>query len=272
MREILKRILWTIVITLSTISVREVGAQELDLNPTRPTISNSAGIQNKGVLQVEIGYDGFPQHVPGNLHTVGVSFSYVPAERLRLDFQLSPYNYQQMSYASVSGLGTIQAGGKGVLWKENYHKPVPGVAIQYEAEFPTASADALQNFGQQITLLVNHHYGRNGILDVIVNGSVVQSSCQSNTGCSYGGQQSFALSYHLHENTRLYAEVFGQNNSESNTPPGTYVFGGFYQKLSDTFGIDGGMRFGVSDHSASVGMTLGLVFGKRLQKDPVSER
>ena len=156
-------------------------------------------------------------------------------------------------------------GGKFVAYKEDYHRPAPGIAFQYEAELPTASNRLLQGYGQQITLLINHHYGKDGILDVIANGSLVQSDCQTANGCSYGGQQSFALSYHLGEHTRLYAEVFGQNNSQSNTPPGTYAFGGFYHQFSDSFGLDGGMRFGLTDHSASVGTTVGLVFGKRLK-------
>ena len=101
-------------------------------------------------------------------------------------------------------------------------------------------------------------------MDVIVNGSIIQSDCQTVTGCSYGGQQSFALSYHLQEKTRLYAEV-GQNVGQSNTPPGTYIFGGFYHQFGDAFGLDGGLRFGVSDHAASIGTTVGIVFGKRLR-------
>ena len=163
-------------------------------------------------------------------------------------------------------MGTIQIGGKVELKKEQYHGPLPGFAIQYEAELPTASQTSLQGYGQQIILLANHHYGQNGDLDVIANGSLVQSDCQSGTGCTYGGQQSFALSYHLTKTTRLYSEVFAQNVSQSNTPPGTYIFGGFYHQVSDSFGVDGGMRFGVSDHSASVGTTIGVVFGKRLQR------
>jgi hypothetical protein len=69
----------------------------------------------------------------------------------------------------------------------------------------------------------------------------------------------------------VYAEIFGQNVSQSNTPPGTYVFGGFYRQLGEAFGIDGGMRFGVSDHAASVGSTIGLVFGRRLRSDAAAK-
>ena len=245
--------------------VGSLAAQDLNLSPTRPTIANSATIQDKGVLQVEVGYDAYPQHVPGNQQTIGTSFYYAPLQGLRLDFGWSPFSHQEGSDGTASGVGTIQLGGKVVLHKEDYHLPAPGISIQYEAELPTASDRLLQGYGQQIILLMNHHYGKDGIFDVIVNGSLVQSDCQTPRGCSYGGQQSFALSYHLHEHTRLYAEVFGQNNSQSNTPPGTYAFGGFYHQFSDAFGLDGGVRFGLTDHAASVGTTIGVVFGKRLK-------
>jgi hypothetical protein len=250
------------VLFLLTISV---AAQDLNLNPTRPTIANSAAIQGKGVLQVEAGYDVYPGNPPGNQQTLDTLFTYSPLTRLRLDFDWSAFNHQEGPI--TDGVGTIQIGGKVEAKKEQCHRIAPGIALQYEAELPTASASALQGYGQQAILLLNHHYGKNGDMDVIVNGSLVQSDCQTAIGCRYGGQQSFALSYHLRKDTRLYAEVFGQNTSQSNTPPGTYLFGGLYHQFSDAFGIDGGVRFGVSDHSATIGTTIGLVFGKRLQKE-----
>jgi hypothetical protein len=242
-------------------------AQATDLNPTRPTIANSAAIQSKGVLQIETGYDAYPRNPPGNQQTVDTFITYTPLPRLRLDFGWSAFDHQEEHGITTDGVGTIQIGGKIESKKEQYHRFAPGIAFQYEAELPTASQQALQGYGQQIIVLLNHHYGRNGNLDVIVNGSLVQSDCQTSAGCSYGGQQSFALSYHLRKDTRLYAEVFGQNTPQSNTPPGTYVFSGFYHQFNDAFGIDGGLRFGVSDNSARIGTTIGLVFGKRLQRE-----
>lgn len=246
-------------------------AQDLSLSPTRPTIANSATIQSAGVLQVESGYDAYPQNVPGNQQTVDTLITYAPAPRLRIDFGWSAFNHQKDDGETINGIGTIQLGGKIEIKKEKYHTLTPGIAFQYEAELPSASQEALQGYGQQAILLINHHYGKKGDLDVIVNGSLVQSDCQTFAGCSYGGQQSFALSYHIQKQTRLYAEVFAQNTSQSNTPPGTYVFSGFYHQFSDSFGIDGGLRFGVSDHSASFGTTVGLVFGRRLHQKKQSE-
>jgi hypothetical protein len=242
-------------------------AQDVNLNPTRPTIANSAAIQSEGVLQVEVGYDAYPRNPPGNQQTFDTLLTYTPKARLRLDFDWSAFTHQQEDGAITNGVGTIQIGGKVEFKKEQYHRPALGVALQYEAELPSASAFALQGYGQQAILLLNHHYGRNGDVDVIVNGSIVQSDCQTLTGCRYGGQQSLALSYHLRKDTRLYAEVFGQNTSQSNTPPGTYLFAGSYHQFSDEFGMDGGLRFGVTDRSAIIGATFGLVFGRRIQPD-----
>jgi hypothetical protein len=255
---------WPLATAIILLPIGLASAQELGLNPTRPTIANSAAIQNPGVLQIETGYDAYPQKIPGNQQTLDTLATYTPLPRLRLDFDWSAFNHQQDGADITNGIGTIEIGGKVELKKEDYHRLAPGVALQYEAELPTASQQSLQGYGQQIILLLNHHYGKDGILDVILNGSLVQSDCQTSSRCSYGGQQSFALSYHLQKTTRIYAEVFAQNVSQSNTPPGTYVFTGLYHQFSDSFGVDGGVRFGVSDHSASIGTTIGLVFGKRL--------
>lgn len=250
---------------------QKASAQDLDLNPTRPTVANSVGIQAKGVVQVEVGHDAYPEIVPGDQETSVVSMFYAPLERLRLDFGWSAFNSEATQTESYHGVGTIQVGGKVILKKENYGRMLPGVGVQYEATLPTASDSQLQDKGQQFIVLLNHHYGRDGILDVIVNGSLVQSGCADVSGCRYGGQQAVALSFHVQESTRLYAEVFGQNNSQSDTPPGTYAFVGFFHKFNDSFGIDGGTRFGLSDHSASFGPTLGVVFGKRLRSGPPTQ-
>jgi len=245
-------------------------AQDISLNPSRPTIANAATIQSVGVLQIESGYDAYPQSGPGNQGTVDTLITYAPLPRLRLDFDWSAFNYQAVNGESTKGVGTIALGGKIHLRKEQFHRAAPAIGIQYEAELPTASNEAFQGYGQQAIVLVNHHYGKDGDVDVMANGSIVQSDCETSTGCRYGGQQAVAISYHLQKQTRLYAEAFAQNTSQSNTPPGTYVFGGLFHQFSDTFGIDGGLRFGVSDHSASFGTTVGIVFGRQLHKEKPS--
>ena len=258
---------WKVLLAFLFVSATAL-AEDIGLNPTRPTIANSAAIQNKGVVQFESGYDAYPQRIPGNQQTVAASLSYAALDRLRLDFAWSPFAHQSDALSAENGVSTIQLGGKLEAIKENYHRLPPGLAFQYEAELPTASQQSLQGYGQQIIVLINHHYLKDGNLDVIVNGSLVQADCETSTGCRYGGQHSVAVSYHVQKSTRLYAELFGQNNSASNTPPGTYAFTGFFHEFSETFGLDGGLRFGVSDNSASFGTTIGIIFGRRIHGDP----
>jgi hypothetical protein len=72
---------------------------------------------------------------------------------------------------SRNGVDTIQIGGKIEFKREQYHRVAPAMGFQYEAELPTASKQGFGGYGQQAILLINHHYGKNGDLDVIVNGS-----------------------------------------------------------------------------------------------------
>ena len=237
--------------------------QTLDLSATRPTIANSAAVQSKGVLQVEVGYDAYPQ---SQGQQVGdTAFYYTPWSRVRLDFDWSSFAHTGSTVAGVSGVGTITLGSKVVFASDGTHRRLPGLGVEYEAELPTASETSLQGYGQQATLLVNHLVGK---LNLIMNASLVQFGCQTRNGCGYGGQQALALSYHRSPQTSIYAETFVQNVAQSNTPPGTYLFAGFLHRFSDALGIDGGLRFGVSNHSATIGTTVGLLFGKRLRQEP----
>lgn len=237
-------------------------AQDLNLSPTRPTVANSVAMQNRGVLQIETGYDAYPQQVPGNSQTIDTTITYTLLTRLRLDFGWSAFNHREEDGLATNGIGTISIGGK-ILLKSD-HPRLPALGLQYGAELPTASQTTLQGYGQQVILILNHHYGKDGKLNVIVNGSLIQSSCQTKDGCGYGGQHSVALTYRIQEKTRIYMEVFGQNVPQSNTPPGTYFFNGLYRQFGDSFAINGGVRFGLTDHSSGIGATVGLVFGKHL--------
>jgi hypothetical protein len=239
-----------------------LSAQDLNLSPTRPTVANSVTMQDRRVLQIETGYDAFPQKVPGNSQTFDTTVTYTPLTRLRLDFGWSLWNHRESDGRATNGVGTVGLGGKIEIRKDR--RRFPALGLQYGAELPTASENSLQGYGQQIIAILNHHFGREGKFNLIVNGSMIQTDCQTTAGCTYGGQHSIAMVYRPRKRTRLYAEVFGQNVPQSNAPPGTYLFHGIFHQFTDAFGINGGMRFGLTVHSSSVGATVGLVFGKRL--------
>ncbi len=213
------------------------------INSSRPTISTSSGIQDKGVLQVELGYDGYPGTPPGNQQAFAVD-------------PIQTSNLSGPPASKSTGVGTIALGGKVVVLPE---KTYPGIAIQYEGQLPTASNAGLQGEGQQAILLVSRHWQK---YTIQAAPSFVEVNCQQR--CQLGGQQALAFGYDTSAKTTLYAEAWGQNVATSNTLPGSYVFAGFLHKFNDNVALNGGLRFGVSDHSSSFGPTLGLTFGRRL--------
>ena len=91
-------------------------------------MANSATVQSKGVLQVETGYDAYPQNPPGNQQTVDAAFYYTPFSQLRLDFTWSAFAHQQNGNETTNGVSTVTLGGKIVLKPEDYHRWAPGSA------------------------------------------------------------------------------------------------------------------------------------------------
>jgi hypothetical protein len=89
-----RRALWLLGTALMWL--RDVRAQDINLSPSRPTVANSVTIPNKGVLQVDTGYDAYPQNPPGNQQTLDVSLYYVPLDRLRVDFVWSAFRTSRL--------------------------------------------------------------------------------------------------------------------------------------------------------------------------------
>jgi hypothetical protein len=123
-------------ITVGFLSLGSVSAQDLSLSPTRPTVANGVSIQDKGVLQVETGYDAYPQRVPGDQQTVAGWLSYVPLEWLRLDYGWSAFSHQESEDGTASGVGTIQVGGKVVLFKRTVTERHQGLLSNMRPSFP----------------------------------------------------------------------------------------------------------------------------------------
>ena len=139
----LQRVLTHVLILLTFVPLLlgKLSAQDLNLSPSRPTVANSVTIQDKGVLQAEIGYDAFPQHNPGNQQTVGTSLYYVPVERLRLDFGWSAFSHQEGEDGKASGIGTIQLGGKIVLVPEESTERNQGLLFNTRQSSPRPQGD-----------------------------------------------------------------------------------------------------------------------------------
>lgn len=127
---------FAIMITFGSLSFGNLSAQDLNLSPTRPTIANGVTIQDKGVLQVETGYDAYPQSIPGNQQTVGTSLYYVPLERLRLDLGWSAFSHQESADGTANGVSTLQVGERLCFSRRITTKRLQVSAFNMRLSFP----------------------------------------------------------------------------------------------------------------------------------------
>ena len=222
------------------------------LDSTRPTISSDAAIQQKGVFQIESGYDGY--FLPFD-QTGAASFYYSLTDWLRLDASLSAWRATDVGVSNRTvGVGTSAFGGKVILFHNGRSRTIPGIAVEYEETLATASRQALQSRYHQGTFIVSNSYKA---WRWKLNGSAIGSGCDKSNGCSVHGQVALGVSDKLTRSTTAYTEIFGQSNSVS-APAGAYAFAGASRLLSKHALLNGGLRFGLTQSAPTIGVTLGV--------------
>lgn len=224
------------------------------LDSTRPTISSDAAIPQKGVLQIESGYDGY--FLPFD-QTGATSFYYSMTQWLRLDATVSFWRATDVGVSDRTvGIGTSAFGAKAVLFHDGRSKTIPGVALEYEETLATASRQELQSRNHQGTLILSNSYGP---WRWKLNGAAVGTGCETSDRCSVHGQTALGVSYDLTRATTAITEFFGQSDSIS-APAGAYAFVGASHQFSKHALLNGGLRFGMTPAAPTVGLTLGVTF------------
>lgn len=224
------------------------------LDSTRPTISSDAAIQQKGVLQIESGYDNY--FLPFD-QTGASSFYYSLTNWLRLDATVSFWRATDVSVSDRTiGVGTSAFGAKMILFHEGRSRIVPGLAVEYKETLATASRSALQSRYHQGTLILSNSYGP---WRWKLNGSAIGSGCDGSNGCSVHSQIAFGVSEDLTKAVTAYTEFFGQSDSAS-APAGVYAFVGASRLFNKHALLNGGLRFGITPAAPTVGVTVGVTF------------
>ncbi len=135
-------VLWTIVfVILSCVSVREsIGEEEIISVPNRPGVANPADVTQKGVLELEYGWDRAFRSHDFKTHTDAVGFiRFGLTEDIELHLGVINYISQltQDHEGRRSGVGDTSPGFKYRLVEEKGIWPTLSVA--YDVKVPTAS-------------------------------------------------------------------------------------------------------------------------------------
>lgn len=167
------------IIGLCFLSAMALPAQENSyIDSTRPTISSDASIQQKGVLQIESGYDAY--FLPYD-QTGAVSLYYSLTNWLRLDASVSAWRATDVGVDHrTEGVGNAEFGTKIILFHDGRSKTIPGVAVEYEDSAASASEANLRSRYHQGTLIFSNTAGP---WKWKLNGSLIASNCRNANGC-----------------------------------------------------------------------------------------
>ncbi len=224
------------------------------IDATRPTVSSDAAIQQKGVLQIEAGYDGYFSPYDG---TQAMNLYYAATNWLRIDGAVPGWRSTDAGVQNrTDGLGNSSLGAKLVLFHQGKSKLIPGVAVQYSATFPSATEDMLRSRYHRGTLILSQTFANWGVK---VNGSLI-GDCYHSSGCGLRGQGVAGVTYNLSDCITLAADVFGDTVSVS-APPGIYQLSGVTYKLTRAVSLNTGVRFGLNSSASTIGITAGITVG-----------
>jgi hypothetical protein len=240
-----------------------INAQEDDdefIDPTRPTVSESATIQKKGVLQLEYGGD-FDFRSPDfrNRQAAPLDLTFAANKRLRLDFSFETVTSQKdLMGMRETGIGDVSLGFKAIARDKPDERL--GIAFMYRVKLPTASEEKELGTGRvdhNLRLIFNRKLGKN---DFVFNVSYLNVGRDDSDRRASGAQAAFAFERKLPKNFSVITEVFG-NSVDEEQPRGIYLLEALTYKINKRLRFDIGARPGFGREAPKVGIFAGFTVG-----------
>lgn len=201
---------------------------EITAVPNRPTFSTTAETTQRGVLEIEYGFEA-----ADGLQDINGLVKFGLAKDLELRFGNDPIIRQR----GVAGFGDVSAGLKLRVHSES--RLAPTVSLLYAATLPTASSGVGMNaLGHAATLLLSkdlgkHHFDINeGVqfFDSTIPGGVWRHQYFS----------ALAYSHPVWTSSGLTAEVAGFSRLDASLPASMTVLAAFTHNFSSRLVVDAG--------------------------------
>ncbi len=250
-----------VVVVIFSFSVQGQDEEDDDLiSPVRPTVSESATIQKKGVLQLEYGGD-FDFDTPDfhNQQSAPLGIYFAVNKRLRLDFELETVMSQENRMRMrETGIGDVRLGFKAIA--RDKPKEQLAVAFSYSVKLPAASEEKELGTGKvdhNLRLIFNRTFGKN---DFVFNASYLNVGREGEDKRDSGAQAVFTIERELPKKFGIIGEVFG-NTVDEEQPRGLYVLGALTYKVNKRLQFDVGARPGFGRDAPRIGIFFGLSVG-----------
>jgi hypothetical protein len=230
------------------------------IEPTRPTIANSAEFQEPGILQVEYGYDGF--YRSDNFRSqdsAPLVLRFAAHERLLLEAEIVTVISQEDTTGNrETGFGDSRFGLQVVAAKEG--DKTPAVAFAYNIKVPTASSEKGLGTGRtdhRVMILLSKKISGT---DVNFNAAYLNIGREFNDRRASGAQAALNGNHEFKNNWGIIGEVSAQSE-DFEQPKGAYGLGAVTYKINKRLRVDTGMRFGLTPASPRFGFFAGLTTG-----------
>lgn len=243
------------------IAAAAVAAQQSDddyLSPVRPTISDSATIQKKGVLQIEYGVDSdfrAPDYRNRQITPLGVYFA--ASRRLRLDLEIDTV-VSQKAFGRETGVGDVSLGFKTIVRDEP--KKQLAVALAYDLKLPAANKDKNLGTGRvdhTVRLILDRADDKN---DFIANFSYLNVGREDSDRRASGGQLVLAYERKLPKDFSVHFELIGNSVDEAQ-PRGIYTLAALTYKIGKRLVLDFGARPGFGRDAPKFNLFGGITIG-----------
>ena len=235
--------------------------EEEEVKPTRPGVANPAEIPEKGVLQLEFGYDSnFRARDVRAEHSLPVTLRYSAAKRLllHLDFDAVRSETDEPSRERVTGFGDTRVGFQVVALEEAAGHPA--LAFAYFAKLPTADEEKGLGTGRFDHKLVGLLSKKFGEMDVDFNVAYLVVGREDGPGWEHGGQAAVSVSHDFKNHFGFEAELSGQSLDDVQ-PRGLFALGALRYTAGPRLAFDAGARFGLNPEAPRVGLFAGMTVG-----------
>jgi hypothetical protein len=231
------------------------------IEPSRPTIANSAEFQKPGVLQVEYGYDGNFRAEEFRLQqTAPLTLRFASSRRVLLDFNIDTLiSEKKEMQRRETGVGDARIGVQVLAIEEN--EKHPALAFAYYVKLPSASSEKQLGTGrvdQRLVALVSKKVGET---DIDFNVAYLNVGREDdNRRRASGGQAALAFTRKLKNDFGVIGEIAGQTEDDA-LPRGVFALGAVTYQFNKRAQFDAGMRFGLNRQAPRVGVFAGFTFG-----------
>lgn len=256
------RQVWCLAAIILLLPFVAVGQDEDDdfIDPTRPSVSESATVQRAGVLQLEYGGDSdFRSPEFHSQQSGSLNLQFAASNRLRLDLDVETFVSQKDRMgARATGVGDVSLGFKAIARERP--KERLAIGFSYSIKLPTAGDEEELGSGRvdhNLRLIFNRSLGKT---DFVVNFSYLNVGRDDSRRRASGAQAIFTVQRELPKSFGVIGEVYGQSVDDEG-PRGLYVLTALTYRVNRRLRLDVGARPGFGRDVPRVGVFAGLTVG-----------